>query len=234
MIPTATSNPKSVLRLHYLGHSSFIFAFDNGVTLLTDYGQSNAYGLDSPIHELGDFQPTLVVYSHHHPDHDRGRTFPQAKLIDGQDFSLNRIDIQAIPVSEKNEGDNYGYLIAYQGLSVFFAGDSQGDIIQIANTEIQQRLKSQLPVKIDLLLLPIGWISDIVVQAKSYVDVVQPRVAIPMHYWSPEDQARFLELFRPDSQRYAVFDDQLADWDVNIPASAAIQVIGLTAAPYCH
>jgi hypothetical protein len=32
--------------VHYLGHASFLLAFPHGPTVLTDYGESNAYGLD--------------------------------------------------------------------------------------------------------------------------------------------------------------------------------------------
>ncbi len=94
------------IRLYYLGHSSFVLAFDNGVTILIDYGQSRAYGLDSPIYDVGYCRPTLVTYSHHHKDHDRGATFPTATTLYGQDLNLKNIDIRAIPVSEHSEGDN--------------------------------------------------------------------------------------------------------------------------------
>lgn len=105
------------IHINYLGHSSFVLAFDNGLTLLTDYGQSNSYGLDSPICDLGNLQPTIVVYSHHHDDHDRGMAFPSAAVVDGKNLSLQGIEIKAIPVTEKAQGDNWGYLITYKGVT---------------------------------------------------------------------------------------------------------------------
>ena len=36
-----------LLRFHYLGHSSFVLRFADGVSVLTDYGKSNAFGLES-------------------------------------------------------------------------------------------------------------------------------------------------------------------------------------------
>jgi len=71
-----------VISIHYLGHSSFFITFGKSITLLTDYGESNAYGLDSPVFDLGDVSPVLVTYSHHHADHDRGQTFPDATVVD--------------------------------------------------------------------------------------------------------------------------------------------------------
>jgi len=190
--PSPAQSPADI-RLHYLGHSSFILGFDNGVTILTDYGKSRAYGLASPIYALKYFQPTLVTYSHHHEDHDRGAAFANATKLDGQDLSLKQIDIKAIPVSENREGDNYGYLITYKGYTLFHAGDSQGDIVNLStSTQVQQRLKRQLPAKIDLLLVPIDWTKNIVAQAIEYVNFLQPRQVIPIHYWSPAIKSEFL------------------------------------------
>jgi len=59
-----------LLRFHYLGHSSFVLRFADGVSVLTDYGKSNAFGLESPIHDLGDLHPDVVLYSHHDEDHE--------------------------------------------------------------------------------------------------------------------------------------------------------------------
>jgi hypothetical protein len=36
--------PEPDIHIHYLGHSSFILQFDNGITVLTDYGASNSCG----------------------------------------------------------------------------------------------------------------------------------------------------------------------------------------------
>ena len=67
-----------------MGHSSFIIQFDNGISILTDYGKYNAWvqwGWDSPIHDIGDFVPDIMTYSHtHHEDHyDVDRIFQNVK-----------------------------------------------------------------------------------------------------------------------------------------------------------
>ena len=130
---TASRRDESGLRLHYLGHSSFILAFGNGVTVLTDYGESRAYGLDSPVYDAGDLKPDLVLYSHHHPDHDRGKVFEGAAVVDGGSLRLKGLEIRAIPVSENAAGDKAGYLFTYRGRTVFHAGDCQGDMAGIAS-----------------------------------------------------------------------------------------------------
>lgn len=63
---------RPLVSTHYLGHASFILQFDNKITILTDYGTSNAYGLKSPIYGLGNFKPDIVTYSHNDIDHNNG------------------------------------------------------------------------------------------------------------------------------------------------------------------
>ena len=69
---------KSEVGIHYLGHSSFVLSFDNGVDIVTDYGKENAWlewGWDSPIHSIGDLIPKVMTYSHTHCDHyDQNRS----------------------------------------------------------------------------------------------------------------------------------------------------------------
>ena len=53
LMSPATRARESSVQFHYLGHSSFLILFDNGISILTDYGKPNAwveYGWDSPIY----------------------------------------------------------------------------------------------------------------------------------------------------------------------------------------
>ena len=216
--------------IHFLGHSAFLLRFDNGVTLLTDYGQSNAYGLNSPIYDLGSHRPMLVTYSHHHIDHDRGYTFQDATIVDGQDFDLEGINIRAVPVSENDLGDNFGYLFTYKEKTVFHAGDAQGDILATARGDVPTELRNQLPPHLDVLLLPIGWTREILPEAKAFVEYPQPRNVIPMHYWSPEEKAAFLALMRSDA---TVIETHESNWAVQeSDTTSRVQVISLEPGPY--
>lgn len=60
------------VKIHYLGHSSFLINFDNRISILTDFGKPNAYkewGWNSEIFGIDSLTPTLVTYSHKHADH---------------------------------------------------------------------------------------------------------------------------------------------------------------------
>jgi L-ascorbate metabolism protein UlaG (beta-lactamase superfamily) len=190
--PTATP-PAPDIRIHYLGHSSFLLQFDYGVSILTDYGQSRALGLASPIYDVGDFQPTIVTYSHHHPDHDRGATFDTGHILDGLDeLTLEGITIEPVLTTERTQEDNSSYLIIYKGFIILHLGDAQGDISHINQEDVCQHLKEIFPESSDLLLVPIGWTQDIINEAEATVALLQPRRVIPMHYWSPQDKRDFL------------------------------------------
>lgn len=55
------------LKIHYLGHSAFVLEFDNGITVVTDYGHENVWkewGWDSPINTINRLVPDVMTYSH--------------------------------------------------------------------------------------------------------------------------------------------------------------------------
>ena len=128
--PKQTSEPD--IFIHYLGHASFILQFDNGISVLTDHGTSNAWGLDSPIYEIENFIPDVATYSHTvHIDHFRG------EMPNNVDFVLTNMDslrlkgivIQPMRTSELSlkEEDNTSYLISYKGFTILHLGDAQAN-----------------------------------------------------------------------------------------------------------
>jgi L-ascorbate metabolism protein UlaG (beta-lactamase superfamily) len=185
--------PGADIFVHYLGHASFVLQFDNGVSILTDYGTSYSYGLDSPIYDLEGFRPTIVIYSHQDTDHYRGVSFEDAQVLTGQGrLSLSGITIDSFPATERTPGDNASFRIGYRDFTILHLGDAQGDIARIQHPETRKRLKALLPAAVDLLLLPIGWTRTIIEEAEATLDLLAPKRAIPMHYWSPQEKAAFL------------------------------------------
>jgi len=90
-----------------------------------------------------------------------------------------------------------------------------------------------LPERVDVFLLPIGWTHDIIEKAAAFLAYFQPRVAIPMHYWSPAEKELFLSLLRADTLRYSIVERQNASWEVSVPESQTqIRIVSLTAGPY--
>lgn len=229
--------------VHYLGHASFVLQFDNGITILTDYGTSHAWDLDSPIYEMGDLQPNVVTYSHTaHIDHYRGSAPEHIDhvLMQGEGLQLQGITIEPIPTSELSleEKDNTSYLISYRGFRILHLGDAQANIKKIHEGENRDHVKAIFPETIDLLLMTIGGRTDIIEQAVSFIDLLQPRMVVPMHYWKKEDKQRFLSHLKTQNtntdEKYRIEEIQGAQYRFSgiENRETCIKVISLEPAPY--
>jgi L-ascorbate metabolism protein UlaG (beta-lactamase superfamily) len=234
--------PTPLLRVHYLGHSSFVLRFADGVSVLTDYGKSNAFGLESPIHDLGDLHPDVVLYSHHDDDHDRGDEFPGATILDGahlhEEVGFDGIVFEPIKTSEHAVGDNTSFLIGFEELRILFAGDCQGEIEAVDQPAQKERIETLFPGRIDLLFLPIDWTHPIAAKASAFVELLRPRTVIPMHYWSGQAKTDFLSLLseknEPGAKRFLVEEPGCPDCAIDDVGDrdAAIRVISLEPASW--
>jgi len=99
LLPFSLLPVEPEVKVHYLGHASFLLQFDNGVSVLTDYGTSNCWDLSSPIYDIGDFMPTILTYSHRHDDHYNVSRKPAGVeyILEGMD-SLNIDGLSIRPV----------------------------------------------------------------------------------------------------------------------------------------
>ena len=189
------------VNLHYLGHASFLLWFDNGISVVTDYGQPNAWkewGWDSPIHDLGSFIPDVATYSHtHHADHcdpDRLGHQPGHVLTKDDRLVIDRITFEPIRSSEVSPDmvDNTSYLIQYKGLKILHLGDCQANIIHIGELEKRARVAASFPDRCDLVMMPIESKVQFIPQAQAFLEVLCPLRVIPMHYWSAPYREAFL------------------------------------------
>lgn len=184
----------------YLGHASFLFKFNNGKTVITDYGISNVYkeyGYESPIYQMN-FTPDIATFSHTHQDHFGGKLHDSVKyiLIGPDSLSLDWIEIKTLPAYENSlvEPDNFSYLFKYKELKILHMGDIQSLIINNRNPEIQEKIKSLYKAEYDVVFIPIGFTENIVTQAVEFVRMLRARVIVPMHYWKQEEKKEFIQL----------------------------------------
>lgn len=197
-VVAADSSPKAPACLHYLGHAAFVLTLDDGTTVLMDYGQSRAYGLDSPVHPLGGLVPDVATYSHDHPDH-AGGTLPEGvgRVLRGpHDLTVGGLGIRTIPTFERSleAPDTNGFLFTHKGLRILHLGDCQALIQGVGREEVRQRIRALYPDLYDVVLVPIGFVRDILEPAAAFVGLLRARIVVPMHYWSPGDRDAFLKL----------------------------------------
>jgi len=231
------------MRIHYLGHASFVLRFENGQSLLMDYGVSNSYGRHSPVFSISGAEPSIVTFSHDHLDHRRPDiSFSTARVLaGGGDLALEGLTIRSIPTSETSMdvADNASFLITYGGFKVLHLGDAQAYIAAIDDPVVKHRVKARYPDKYDLVLMTIGGPSEITAEAAAFLDLLAPARAIPMHYWSEETKADFLaelrnlnRLNRGLADRFTIAEPGGSDFSLYAdPAPFGTKVISLVPSP---
>ena len=180
--------------IEYLGHASFLITTNQNVKILTDPYQGVGYEMRSGL------EADIITVSHTHFDHN------YTAKIGGSPLILEKVGEQSalgIPFQgiKTFHDDQKG---ALRGNNVVFAWQVDeikcchlGDLGEACRLDILEKLG-----EVDLLFIPIGGKYTIdAMQAKEYVEKLQPKVVIPMHY-KPKDGAldiatpdRFLSLF---------------------------------------
>jgi L-ascorbate metabolism protein UlaG (beta-lactamase superfamily) len=226
-------------RIHYLGHAAFYLRFDNGISVLTDYGKSRAYGLNSPIFGIGLRTPDVATFSHRDEDHFGGPVGKGVPFILWGDrpLSLNGLDITPVRTFERTLAapDNSGFLFARNGRRILHLGDCQALMAACDQPGAADRIRELYPDTYDVLLLPIGFTSDILEPAARFLGLLKARAVIPMHYWEPADKQSFLALLkdrqRPDGRRYVIRETEGPQWSLREAALPAEAVLVVSLAP---
>lgn len=144
---------------------------------------------------MGEFIPDIATCFHLHEDHAGVEAPPDITLIlkDGENLNYKCINITSIPTYERSleKPDNFSYLFTYKGFKILHLGDCQGSIISVQKKGIKDRIKKMYPDRYDLVLLPIGYITDIVEPASEFAALMRTYI-IPIHYWSKKEKEKFL------------------------------------------
>ncbi len=228
------------IRIHYLGHASFLLEFDNGISVLTDFGRSNAWGLNSPIYDLMGFTPTILTYSHQHSDHyDTTRTPEGVEIILLETGSLDSLGlvIEEVGVCESivDNVSSTAFIFNYAGFRICHLSDAQADIMAIADPEQQAHIQEIFPEQFDLLLMTIEGVDQFIPEAEMFVDLLQPKRIIPMHYWSESYKNFFLRYLEgPTSTTYNIITTNSPSFTLSSqdPDVSPVEVISLSPANY--
>lgn len=186
--------------LHYLGHSCVFLDFEGKVSVLCDYGMKNAYlewGWDSPIYDAGEPGPDIITYSHAHNDHfdpERAEKYNAVILSDMTDTTIKRLSIKTFESSENDisKYDNLSFLFTYKNLRVLHLGDCQADIMMINDPAVAWNIEERYPKGCDILIMPIEGTQQYILQAVKMVELLEPKVLIPTHFWSHAYKLEFL------------------------------------------
>ena len=163
------------MKLQYLGHSCFRLISEMGMTIVTDPYKPSMVGLPLP-----EVRCDVVTMSHHHDDHDcMHNVLGSPTEIDveiacvADDVAIQSYSTFHDEQQGKLRGTNLVFTFMIDGLKVAHLGD-----IGCLDQNITKQLAG-----CDLLLVPVGGTYTIDhVGAKWYVDQINPKIVIPMHY----------------------------------------------------
>jgi L-ascorbate metabolism protein UlaG (beta-lactamase superfamily) len=165
------------LKIQYLAHASFLMTSELGTRIITDPYTVDENIRYDPINESAD----IVTMSHGHGDHNNSKAVkgkPQVIREAGKN-EINKIGIRGIDsFHDEAKGAKRGRIVIFcfsvDGLNICHLGD-------LGVVPDQKEAAAIGPV--DVLLIPVGGFFTIdAAQATSVVEIIKPRIVIPMHY----------------------------------------------------
>lgn len=176
--------PAQALEIRYLGHSAFLLTSENGLRLVLDpFSPRTGY----PIPRI---DADILVSTHEHFDHYNpdflGKSVEVLLGTKGNEKEWNLFDraIQGVHLfalpsyHDQEEGKLRGKnsIVVIEGEDLHLA--HLGDIGAPPSEDVMERLRG-----VDVLFMPVGGNYTIPLkEAKEFIEVLSPRVIIPMHY----------------------------------------------------
>lgn len=154
------------MEIKWLGHSCFKFTCDNNSLVFDPFEDSYVPGLPNVREEAN-----LCLTSHSHSDHNASYN---VRIKGNSHFSIRSVKSYHDHKQGSLRGENTINIASINGFSVCHLGDL-GHLLD------ENKLKEIGHV--DLLLVPIGGYYTIdAEEAIKIIDLIKPRIAIPMHF----------------------------------------------------
>ncbi len=162
------------MKITYFGHSCFLLQTNGGVTIVTDPYKGVGYELPTKI------KATLALISHAHFDHNNIEAVDCEFVFDKVGtYELYGVKVQGIDSEHDEKGG------ALRGKNVIFTVEADGvrvchfgDLGEPCNEKLVEKIG-----RVDVLLIPVGGKYTInSLEAKAYIEQIQPKIVIPMHY----------------------------------------------------
>ena len=171
------------MNISWIGHACFLIVTEDGVRIVTDPYDVDAYGGAIGYRAI-DFRADIVTISHAHPDHnapDAVRGTPQLVTKAGtqtiKGVTFHGVGTYHDDATGSQRGENIVFAMALDGLRVVHLGDL-GHLLDASAAEAIGAA--------DVLLIPVGGNFTInAQQADKVIDLLQPRLVIPMHFKTP-------------------------------------------------
>ncbi len=179
---TKLKNPEQnfregIMRIKYLGHASFLVEAKDGTRIMTDPYDETYGGLNyKAIEDWTD----IVTISHEHGDHNKTNIPQNPEIIKGigikttKNISFKGISSYHDETKGSERGPNTIFIFEMDGIKVCHLGDLGHSLPKESIDAIG---------KVDILFIPVGGFYTIDAKiATKVVDMINPKICIPMHY----------------------------------------------------
>ena len=168
------------MKIKWYGHAAFLITSNQGVKIMTDPYEPNAFGGQLTYGKIKD-SADIVLVSHDHADHNHTKDLPGSpQIIKGSGSKTSKgISFKGVatfhdPSKGSERGENTAFTMEIDGIRVCHLGDLGHVLSQKEITEIGP---------VDILIIPVGGFYTIDSKEASQVaTLLKPKVVIPMHF----------------------------------------------------
>ncbi len=184
------------MEIKWFGHAFFLIINSRGIRIAMDPFD------DTLGYRVPHIKAEIVTVSHNHFDHDNPRLVKglHPVLKGPVDRDIHKIHFRGIPTFHdskrgKLRGENTIFIVETDGLKLVHLGD----LGHILPSDLINTIGD-----VDVVFVPVGGVYTIgPEEAKRVVEALKPRVAIPMHYFTP-----YIKLpLRPVDDFASLFED---------------------------
>jgi L-ascorbate metabolism protein UlaG (beta-lactamase superfamily) len=166
------------MKIKWNGHASFTITSDNGTVIVTDPYNSGCYDDDLTYDIVRDRADGALV-SHEHSDHSYTAGLSGSPKVLRSSGEINGIKVTGIKTFHDESGGlkrgkNMVFRLTVDGITLCFLGD----LGHILSDDQANAIGA-----VDILLIPVGGTYTLDPDmAAQVVELIKPKVAIPMHF----------------------------------------------------
>ncbi len=165
-----------MIRIRWHGHSCF--EIGDHLTIVTDPHDGKSIGIEPP-RVRGD----IILITHSHYDHDKSRVVEkfdstvvkeEVGELEAKGVKIEGYETYHDDVGGEKRGRNVVYKFELEDISFCHLGD----IGHIPQRDVIEKIRG-----VDILFIPVGGVFTIDARrAWEIVEIIKPKIAIPMHY----------------------------------------------------
>lgn len=166
------------MKIKFNGHACFTITLADGTVIVTDPYEPGAFGGGIKYAAVDD-RADVALVSHDHADHNHVKSLQGKPVVLKKSGTAKGLQFTGVETAHDDKGGsergkNMVFVFSAEGVRVAFLGD-------LGHLLTADQLRSL--GEVDVLLLPVGGFFTVDADAAArIVDLIKPRLIIPMHY----------------------------------------------------